>query len=107
MDIREHSPQLNILANVRDSKICIELDLTNPGIICQGLPNNLLVPLGCSKNKRSNIQWSLAVQPRGVPKWCIGTVANGDCCACVEELHVNVVTRIPGANPHLGVVSPL
>lgn len=41
-----------------------------------------------------------------IPKRILGTIADGDDCASVEELHVNVVTGILGANPHLGVVSP-
>lgn len=79
----------------------VDRDVSNPGIIGEGVEDMTVLVLGDLENLRGHSPGRATIQPRGGPERGFAAIPNSDPSCGVEELPVHVVTRGSKTDPKL------
>jgi hypothetical protein len=73
--ILKETPKFDKFLNVRHPKLVIDLDLIDPKVVMEGLPDIAILLLGHSKDQGRQITWAKTAKPRGGPKLGLFTIS--------------------------------
>jgi hypothetical protein len=105
--ILKETPKVDKFLDVRHPKLVRDLDLIDPKVVMESLPDIAILLLGHCKDQGRQITWAKSSKPRRGPKLRFFTVFYIDKSGGRKKCPVLLIAWITKTDPRFRIIGPL